>query len=83
MTPPPQPTSTTDGPAWNLSTTPSSAGSTAETRARRDQGPVMRAAGVVHIDGTEHAIRTGSTVFIHAMASHSVRNTGSEPSRLF
>ena len=43
----------------------------------------MRAAGVVHIDGTEHAIRTGSTVFIHAMASHSVRNTGSEPSRLF
>ena len=43
----------------------------------------MRAAGVVHIDGTEHAIRTGSTVFIHAMASHSVRNTGSEPPRLF
>ena len=39
--------------------------------------------GVVHIDGIEHAVHTGSTVFIPGMALHGVRNTGNEPLRLF
>jgi hypothetical protein len=36
MTPPPQPTSTTDAPASSLATTPSNAGSTVDVRASRD-----------------------------------------------
>ena len=39
--------------------------------------------GVVRIDDVEHEVRPGSTVFIPGMAWHGVRNTGSEPLRLF
>ena len=42
-TPPPQPTSATRAPAWSLSTTPSSLGSSRGTRAARTHGPSERA----------------------------------------
>ena len=51
--------------------------------AKPEEYHFLSGTGVVQIDGTEHAVRTGSTVFIHAIASHGVRNTGSEPPRLF
>ena len=39
--------------------------------------------GVVHIDGEDHPVVAGSTVFIPGNASHGVRNTGAAPLRLF
>lgn len=39
--------------------------------------------GVVHIDGVETPVRSGSTVFVPGMAWHGVRNTGDVPLRLF
>ena len=39
--------------------------------------------GVMTVDGVEHSVRGGSTVFIPGNAKHGVRNTGEEPLRFF
>lgn len=39
--------------------------------------------GVVQIDGIDHPVRVGSTLFIPGMALHGIRNTGDAPLRLF
>jgi mannose-6-phosphate isomerase-like protein (cupin superfamily) len=42
---------------------------------------VLSGEGVVTISDTEYAIRPGTAVFIPGNASHSARNTGTEPLR--
>jgi len=44
---------------------------------------VLQGQGVVKIDGVEHAIEAGSTVFIPGNAEHGARNTGSDVMRIF
>jgi quercetin dioxygenase-like cupin family protein len=43
---------------------------------------VLSGEGVVHLDGVEHTLRAGSTVFIPGDVWHGARNTGSETLRL-
>ena len=43
---------------------------------------ILEGTGVVEIDGREHAVRTGSAVFLPAGASHCLRNTGPGSLRL-
>lgn len=43
---------------------------------------VLSGEGVVSIDGVEHALRAGSSVFIPGDVWHGARNTGSEVLRL-
>lgn len=43
---------------------------------------VLSGEGVVVIDGVEHAIRTGTSVFIPGNALHGARSTGREPLRI-
>jgi mannose-6-phosphate isomerase-like protein (cupin superfamily) len=44
---------------------------------------IVSGAGSVIIDGVEHAISAGSTVFVPGSSWHGVRNPGPEPVRLF
>ncbi len=39
--------------------------------------------GIVMVDGIEHRVKEGSTLFIPSNAEHGVRNTGTELLRLF
>lgn len=43
---------------------------------------VISGVGIVSIDGIEHGLRAGSSVFIPGEALHGARNTGTEPLRL-
>lgn len=43
---------------------------------------VLTGQGVVHVDGTERAVRAGSAVFVPGNARHQLRNTGSGTLRL-
>jgi mannose-6-phosphate isomerase-like protein (cupin superfamily) len=43
---------------------------------------VLSGEGVVHVDGEEHPLRPGTSVFIRGDAWHGARNTGAEPLRL-
>ncbi len=43
---------------------------------------ILEGEGLVEIDGVEHAVRTGSAVFIPGNAWHSSRNTGAATLRL-
>ena len=43
---------------------------------------VLSGEGVVHIDGVEHALHAGSSVFIPGDVPHGARNTGREVLRL-
>jgi mannose-6-phosphate isomerase-like protein (cupin superfamily) len=44
---------------------------------------VYAGAGIVSLDGREFPVKAGSAVFIPGMAEHGIRQTGSEPLRLF
>ena len=43
---------------------------------------VLSGEGIVHLDGVEHPLRAGSSVFIPGDVWHGARNTGSETLRL-
>jgi mannose-6-phosphate isomerase-like protein (cupin superfamily) len=43
---------------------------------------VLSGEGSVHLDGVEHPLRAGTSVFIPGNTWHGARNTGSEPLRL-
>lgn len=43
---------------------------------------VLSGEGIVHIDGEEHPLRAGTSVFIPGDAWHGARNTGGAPLRL-
>lgn len=44
---------------------------------------VLAGQGIVTLDGAEHHIKAGSTVFIPGGMEHAVRNTGEQPLRFF
>lgn len=39
--------------------------------------------GVIDLDGVEHAVQDGSGIIVPSGARHNVRNTGSEPLKLY
>ena len=43
---------------------------------------ILSGEGIVHIDGKDHPVGPGATVFIPGDAWHAARNTGNEPLRL-
>jgi mannose-6-phosphate isomerase-like protein (cupin superfamily) len=44
---------------------------------------IFAGAGIVSLEGREFPVKAGSAVFIPGMAEHGIRQTGSEPLRLF
>lgn len=53
---------------------------------RHDQAEtyyVLSGTGVVSLDGVEHPVRPGSTVFLPGSAEHGIRNTGTRRLRFF
>jgi quercetin dioxygenase-like cupin family protein len=44
---------------------------------------VLAGEGTMELDGEQHAVRTGSAVFIPGDLEHGIRNTGSERLRFF
>lgn len=44
---------------------------------------VLAGEGVVVLDGAEHQVRTGSSVFIPGSSEHGIRNTGTQNLRFF
>jgi quercetin dioxygenase-like cupin family protein len=44
---------------------------------------VLAGEGVVSLDGAEHPVRTGSSVFIPSSSEHGIRNTGAQKLRFF
>ncbi len=44
---------------------------------------VLEGSGTVTLDGAEHAVGTGSSVFIPSQVEHGIANTGRSPLRFF
>ena len=44
---------------------------------------VVAGEGVVTLDGAEHPVRSGSSVFLPGSAEHGIRNTGTQKLRFF